>query len=851
MKVLGRVAVFPVIPERISRLYELAFNLWWSWNQPAQELYRVIDPVLWDEVNHNPVRFLSQVKPEKLTSTSQDNFYLENYDRILAEFDAYMHPATPSWFKTTHGELLDQTIAYFSAEFGLHEALPIYSGGLGILSGDHCKAASDLGLPFIGVGFLYPQGYFIQRITREGQQEAFYEKLHFSEVPATPATNPKGEEVIISVDLPGRKVYAKVWRIQVGRIPLFLMDTDVDPNQPSDRDLSARLYGGDHELRVAQEIVLGIGGVRAVRELGYSPSAWHMNEGHSAFLGLERVRELVQGYGLTFAEAREAVAAGGIFTTHTPVPAGNDAFGFDLIDKYFNQFWPQLGLSREEFLLFARQPQSWGDSYSMTVLALKLSGGHNGVSKLHGVVSRKMWEFLWPGVDSEEVPITHITNGVHTQTWLAPELWTLYTKYLGSDWLEKLDDPQLWEALDQVPDQELWEIHGRLKVKLLDFMHKRVREHRLEVGEGPHEVAEAENLFNPQALTIGFARRFATYKRATLIFRHVDRIQKILNDPQRPVQIVFAGKAHPADDPGKTFIQQVFQISKEEGFKGKIVFLENYDMNMARYLVSGVDVWLNNPIRPLEASGTSGQKASLNGAPNASILDGWWPEAYNGKNGWALGEERTYQDQNTADEADSVDLYERLEQDIVPLFYQVGSDGIPHGWVSMMKEAIKTIAPVFSTRRMVKDYADLLYIPAMDHYQTLSGENYGKAKELAVWKRHFQESWQDVSLEAHAPRDGKLAIGAKVTVDAWLKLGRLTPDDVTVELISAHDQDGTFLDQTTSPMHITGDTRPDGSVHFTGDYITISGGSRVFAVRVMPNHPSLFNKHELGLVRWA
>ncbi len=853
MKVLGRVAVFPVMPERISRLYELAFNLWWSWNIPAQELYSVLDPELWDEVGHNPVRFLSQVDPQKLNEAAQDKVYLENYDSILALFDAYMHPDTPSWFKTAHPELTDQSIAYFSAEFGLHEALPIYSGGLGILSGDHCKAASDIGLPFVGIGFLYPQGYFIQRINREGQQEALYEKLHFSEVPATPATNPKGEEVVIWVDLPERRVYAKVWRIQVGRIPLFLMDTDVEPNRPADRDLSARLYGGDHELRVAQEIVLGIGGVRAVRELGLNPSCWHMNEGHSAFLGLERVRELVQNYGLSFGEAREAVAAGGVFTTHTPVPAGNDAFSFDLIDKYFNQFWPQLGLSRDEFLHFARQDQEWGPSYSMTVLALKLSGGHNGVSKLHGVVSRKMWEFLWPGVDSEEVPITSITNGVHTQTWLAPELWNLYTRYLGADWLEHLDDPKIWQAIDKIPDQELWDTHSQLKVRLLDFVHKRVKEHRIEIGEGTAEVAEAEHLLDPKAFTIGFARRFATYKRATLIFRHVERIKKLLNDPQRPVQIIFAGKAHPADEPGKSFIQQVFQISREEGFDGKIVFLENYDMNMARYLVSGVDMWLNNPIRPQEASGTSGQKASLNGAPNASVLDGWWPEAYNGKNGWPIGEERTYQDQNTADEADSLDLYQRLEEDIVPLFYKAGADGVPNGWVAVMKEAIKTIAPVFNTRRMVRDYTEELYIPAINHANDLSQNKFGKARELAVWKRYVQEAWNDVGVEAKAPRDSKLPIGATVKIDASVRLGRVKPADVSVELISAHDEDGTLIDQTATPMVPVAASIPDGNgiIHYTADYVTHAGGSRVFAVRVLPNHPDLLNKLELGLVRWA
>ncbi len=852
MKVLGRVAVFPVVPERITRLYELAFNLWWSWNRPAQELYSVLDPALWDTVEHNPVRLLSQVDPAKLNEAAHNAAYLENYDRILAEFDAYMHPNTPTWFKTTYPELADKYTAYFSAEFGLHEALPIYSGGLGILSGDHCKAASDLGLSFVGVGFLYPQGYFIQRINREGGQEALYEKLHFSEVPATPATNPKGEEVVIWVDLPGRRVYAKVWRIQVGRIPLFLMDTDVDPNQPTDRDLSARLYGGDHELRVAQEIVLGIGGVRALRALDINPAAWHMNEGHSAFLGLERIREMVQDQGLTFNEAREAVGANGIFTTHTPVPAGNDVFGFELIDKYFNQYWPQLGLSRDEFLNFARQDQAWGPGYGMTVLALKTSGGHNGVSKLHGVVSRKMWEFLWPSGDAEEVPITSITNGVHTQTWLAPELWALFTRYLGADWLEKLDDPQIWQAIDHIPDKELWDIHYSLKVKLLDFLHQRVKQFRIEIGEGMDEVTEAGQLFDPKAFTIGFARRFATYKRATLIFRHAERIKKLLNDPQRPMQIIFAGKAHPADEPGKAFIQQVYQISKEEGYKGKVVFLENYDMNMARYLVSGVDMWLNNPIRPLEASGTSGQKAGLNGAPNASILDGWWPEAYNGRNGWAIGEERSYQDQNTADEADSRFLYELLEEDIVPLYYKLDANGLPHSWIEVMKESIKTVAPVFNTRRMVKDYATLLYIPAIKHGDKLSADSFSEAKELAVWKRSINEAWNDLWVEAQAPRDQKMPIGAKVTIDAWVHLGRIRPEDVTVELLSARDDDGKLTDQVAVEMKpLANSLTSDGKLHYSGDYDTTTGGSHVFGVRVIPNHPYLLTKLELGLVRWA
>jgi glycogen phosphorylase len=804
VKVLGRVAVFPTVPERISRLHDLAFNLWWSWNRPAQELYSVVDPQVWEEVDHNPVRFLSQVAAEKLTSFAQDSQYLANYDRIMAEFDTYMHADTPTWFANTYPQHKDKSIAYFSAEFGLHEALPIYSGGLGILSGDHCKAASDLGLPFIGVGFLYPQGYFIQRITKDGRQEAIYEKLHFSEVPATPATNPKGEEVVIWVDLPGRRVYAKVWKIQVGRIPLYLMDTDVDPNREEDRELSARLYGGNHEIRIAQEIVLGIGGVRAIREMGINPAVWHMNEGHSAFLGLERIRELVQSSGLAFNEAREAVAASGVFTTHTPVPAGNDVFDFNMMDRYFNQFWPQLGLSRDEFLNFARQDMNWGPAFSMTVLAINLSNGRNGVSKLHGEVARKMWQFLYPGIDDHEVPIGHITNGIHTETWLAPEMRALFDKYMGPDWQFNMVKPETWAGIENIPAQELWETHVALKRKLIDFMRERTSAYMLEIGEGPNEIAAVANYFDPNALTIGFARRFATYKRATLIFREVERIRKLLNDPQRPVQIIFAGKSHPADEPGKSFIQRVVQMSKEAGFKGKVVFLENYDMNMARYLVSGVDVWLNNPIRPNEASGTSGMKAALNGAPNASILDGWWEEGFNGKNGWAIGEARNYQDQETADAADSDDLYEKLEENIVPTYYKQDANGLPSEWIAIMKEAIKTCSPVFNTRRMVEDYTNLYYIPAAEQGLKLSQGGFGKAKTLAVWKRTLRQSWGEIAVEARAPRDEKLPIGAHVQIEALVKLGNLKPEDVAVELVSARDEQGKLIDTQYTPMKLAG-----------------------------------------------
>ncbi|HEX6107859.1 MAG TPA: alpha-glucan family phosphorylase, partial [Ktedonobacteraceae bacterium] len=501
MKVFGRVTVFPTMPSRISRLYELAYNLWWSWHPEALALYRELDPDLWEDAGHNPVRFLSEVQPQRLEQMVNNTTYLEQYDSVLSDFDHYMHPRTETWFSHNYPELVNQTIAYFSAEFGLHEALPIYSGGLGILSGDHCKEASDMGLPFIGVGFLYPQGYFRQSVTRDGVQEAFYDKLHFSEAPAIPACDPDGNEIMINVELPGRRIHAKVWKLQVGRITLYLMDTDVAPNAPNDRELSARLYGGDREMRISQEIVLGIGGVRALRALGISPAAWHINEGHAAFLNLERCRELVAA-GLSFNEAREAVAANSLFTTHTPVPAGNDTFSYDLVDKYFSSYWGQLGLTRDQFMDVAREDHGWGPSYGMTVLALHLTGQHNGVSALHGAVSRDMWQFLWPGVDADEVPIDFITNGVHCPSWIAPELNALFKGYLGEDWEEHVDEPDLWNAIMDIPDEELWKIHMQRKEALISYARQHLKRHHLRLGEGSVQIAEFEHMLSPDAFII-------------------------------------------------------------------------------------------------------------------------------------------------------------------------------------------------------------------------------------------------------------------------------------------------------------------------------------------------------------
>ncbi len=697
---------FTPLPQRIRRLLELAYNLWWSWHPEACALYQKIDAELWEEVYHNPVKFLREVRQVALDEAAQDTDFLRTYHRVLADFDAYQ-VFDKTWYNQTYSELKEKQIAYFSAEFGLHESLPIYSGGLGILSGDHTKEASDLGLPLVGIGFLYPQGYFKQVITGDGTQEAIYQKVRFTEVPALPAFDAKGKEVVVSVGLPGRRVYAKVWRIQVGNVSLFLMDTDIHPNNPSDRELSARLYGGDQEMRLAQEMVLGIGGVRALRKLGIQPEIYHMNEGHSAFLVLERMKEYVAA-GKSFVEAVELVRSSSVFTTHTPVAAGHDAFPFPMIEKFFAGFWDVLGITKEQFLELARHDQSWGPTFSMTVLGLRHSNKRNGVSKLHGDVSRRMWHWLWPEKNIEDTPITYVTNGVHTESWLAPELKHVLDNIFDEDWVLHIDDPDMWQAVGQLPDAQLWELRNRLRARMLNFVRMRTRSRLARLGADQSQLDATYQLLNNNALTIGFARRFATYKRATLLFTDVERLKRIIHTPGRPVQFIFAGKAHPRDEPGKAFIREVYNRSFEAGLAGHIIFVEDYDINVARYLVSGVDVWLNTPSRPHEASGTSGQKAGLNGVPNLSISDGWWPEAYNGKNGWVIGN-----NEDPEDHRDANYLYDLLEQKVVPLFYTRNDQGIPEGWVQIMRNAMQTIAPQFSMTRMLKEYTNKLYVPLL------------------------------------------------------------------------------------------------------------------------------------------
>jgi starch phosphorylase len=702
------------LPRRIKRLGDLAFNLWWVWHPEAQRLFKEIDNLLWEDTYHNPVAFLRDVERARLNAVTDDRYFLDKYDRVMREYDRYMNEKD-TWFSQTYPELTDDLVAYFSFEFGLHESLMVYAGGLGILSGDHLKESSDLGIPLVGVGFVYTYGYFSQRISEDGWQQAENVPIDFDSLPLIRLKDQDGEPVLISIDLPGRKVFARIYELNVGRVKLYLLHTNIPENDPNDRQLTDRLYISDLELRISQEILLGMGGVRALRTLGYEPTAWHMNEGHSAFLTLERALEYVEK-GISFEDAVELIKKTNIFTTHTPVPAGNDEFPLWLIDKYFVQVWSDLGLTRDDFIDIAKVQQSWGgDAFSMPILALKLSEFRNGVSELHGQVARHMWNFLWPDRAPDDVPIAAITNGVHTETWLARRMGILFSRYLGADWTDHLDDPALWAKIENIPDDELWRVRRHLKRKLVAFTISRARQQWQTNQRHPVQIVASGVLLDPYALTIGFARRFATYKRADLILHDYDRLLKIVTDERRPVQFIFAGKAHPADEPGKQMIQRVYRAVKDARFGGRLAFLEDYDMNIARYLVQGVDVWLNTPRKPREASGTSGMKAALNGVLNFSILDGWWREGYNGRNGWAIGENTpdgiSPQEQ---DDLDAKSLYETLENEIVPLYYeQRSADGLPAEWIARSKENIRTLAGQFSTRRMVKEYMREMYEPAI------------------------------------------------------------------------------------------------------------------------------------------
>ena len=701
--------------DSLPRLRELSNNLWWSWTPKSRRLFEVLDQTLWRLTHHNPVKQLQEVKPDRLQQLAEDIVFRRRYVEALKTFDEYM-AAQDHWFGTKYSALAHSPIAYFSAEFGLHNSVPIYSGGLGILAGDHLKEASDLGIPLVGVSFMYGQAYFRQVIGSDGWQEAVYEYLDREASPIQPAMTVSGEQCRITVELRHRTIECVVWQIFVGRTCLFLLDTDIPENKPDDRMLSARLYGGDKTVRLAQEMVLGIGGVRALRALGIHPSVWHANEGHASFLNLERLRELVQK-GVAPQQAIEDLRKSSLFTTHTPVEAGHDFFPRDLIEKYFAGFWKNCGLSKDAFFDLGKHPNDSADHFHMTALGIHLSSLVNGVSLEHGRVSRRMWHCLWPNVPQNEVPIHSVTNGIHVPTWIAPEMNHLYSKHLGPNWMAESDNPAIWHRILDVPDHEIWEVRRFLKRKLLNFIRHRIRSGWTGGRMEASQVLAGGALLDPHVLTIGFGRRFATYKRANLLFRNLERLQHILQDRWRPVQFIFAGKAHPADEPGRQLIHEVFHYSQSHGMGGHIAFLEDYDMHVAKFLVQGVDVWLNNPRAPFEASGTSGQKAALNGVPNLSVLDGWWKEGYDGANGWALPATSEELDEAAQDDHDADALYHVLEEEVIPLYYKRDQDGIPHGWVTIVKNAIRTNAPQFSARRMLKEYVEKFYEPLLSNSQ--------------------------------------------------------------------------------------------------------------------------------------
>ena len=702
---------FPGLPERIKDLGEIASDLWWSWHYRARDMFRRLDYPLWRLTAHNPVAMLRQISPERLEAVSHDRAFLALYDDALRALRA-ARASRESWWSRTHAEAAQATIAYFSAEFALHQSLPIYAGGLGVLAGDFCKEASDLGMPFIGVGFMYPQGYFHQKVTADGWQEETYEILNWDDAPTRPTVQPDGTRCTVSVPLGTRTVHAAVWQVRAGKVRLFLLDTDIEENAPWDRGLSARLYGGNQEMRLQQEIVLGLGGVRALKAMGIEPAVWHLNEGHAAFVALQRIWDQIE-QGASFDTALEHVRATTVFTTHTPVPAGHDAFPFPLVETHMAGAWGGLGEYRERFMALGSHDSGMGPQFNMTALAMRTARGINAVSQLHGEVTRGMFTPLWPGTPKSELPIKAITNGVHAGTWVAAHMGRLFDQFLGTEWRYRIDEPEFWERVLDIPDEELWKTRLAMRNDLFRFIWDRARERWTTASVSGAQAIAIGALLDPSALTIGFARRFTGYKRPDLIFRNPARLAAILSQLRRPVQIVFAGKAHPADDGGKHHLQQIYRRASDPAFGGRVAFVDDYDLHVAQYLVHGCDVWLNNPRKPLEASGTSGMKAAINGVPHLSIGDGWWAEGFGGANGWLIEGRPAGESHDEVDEADAESLYTLLEQQVVPSFYDRDANDIPRAWLRTVKESIRTIMPMFTTRRMMKQYVDELYCPAI------------------------------------------------------------------------------------------------------------------------------------------
>ncbi len=847
-----KYTVVPKVPERLSRLLDIAGNVWWCWDPEAVDLFFRMDRDLWVALDQNPRRLLGEISQERLAELEQSGSFLAHLDRVAARLDAYM--AGGDWRKRNPRAPEDICIAYFSAEFGLHESISIYSGGLGILAGDHLKAASDLGVPLVGVGLLYREGYFRQYLNADGWQQELYPRNDFHNMPLDLLRGPDGKPLVIEVPFPGRTVKAYLWKCQVGRVPLHLIDCDHEDNSLADRAITGQLYGGDRETRIRQEIVLGMGGVIALRSLGIHPTVYHINEGHAAFMALQRVHDLMVRDGITFAQAREVVKVSSLFTTHTPVPAGNDMFDPSLIAAYFGEYCASLGVPLDELLAMGRQnPGDGREPFCMTTLALKLSAASNGVSELHGAVARNMWRQVWKGVPEDEVPITSVTNGVHVRTWISRDLATLYDRYIGPEWVNAPHNHSLWERIEAVPDTELWRTHERRRERLVSFARKRLLRQLINRGAPSSEQRAASELLDSETLTIGFARRFATYKRGTLIMRNPERLRRILLDPERPVQLIIAGKAHPQDTQSKALIRELVHFAHDPALRNHILFIEDYDINVARYMLQGVDCWLNTPRRPMEASGTSGMKAAVNGALNISIPDGWWCEAEGlGENGWSIGKGETYDTTEEQDLVESEALYEILEQEVVPMFYNRGRDDLPREWIGRMKTAIRTITPMFNTCRMVQEYADRFYVPCCSRRKVMFRDNRAPVYALAEWKARVRQAWGRVQVVsvASGETDG-LLYSARLAVTAGVRLGDLRPEDVRVELFfGGLDPLGELPSGDRVPMSCAGEPK-DGVWEFTGEVPCNQTGQLGFTVRVLPSHPDLFQEHEMGLIVWA
>lgn len=851
MYVFNRITVNPQLPKEIEKLSEIAGNLWWSWNTEFLRLFKKIDKDLWEGIEKNPVKFLKLVSQDKLEKVAKNEEFLEEYKKCVDNFTNYMNSKN-TWFSKNYPKNKNDLIAYFSAEYGLDETIPIYSGGLGILSGDHLKSASDLGLNFVAVGLLYKDGYFTQKINGYGGQENQYQKADLSNLPVETVKDLNQEDMIIEVKFPDGPIKLKVWKINVGRINLYLLDSDIEENKPENRDVTLKLYGGDQEMRIRQEIVLGMGGVYLLKKLGLSPTVYHMNEGHSAFLTLEIIKDLMEEKKISFEMARDIATSKTVFTTHTPVPAGNDIFPLDLVEKYFKDFWPRLGLDREGFLKLGMKPtQILESGFNMGILALKIAGKKNGVSRLHGAVSRELFGEVWPNIAANESPITYVTNGIHTCSWLAQNLKELYNEYLIPYWQDNLHEDYVWEKIKDIPNKKLWEAHNNRKQKMLQMVKENTVNRLKRSGVSYEEIHEIVSKINPNALTIGFARRFATYKRATLIFKDLERITQILNDEAKPVQLIFAGKAHPADKVGQDLIKYINELSMKPQFKGKIFILENYNIGMSRYLISGVDVWLNNPRRPMEASGTSGQKASVNGVINFSVLDGWWAEGYDQANGWTIGTNAEFSSYEEQDKADSESLYNTLENKIIPLYYQNTKQDVPEKWIEMMKNSIITTGGKYSTSRMVVDYINKMYMPLCNLYNKYYA-NIESVAEYTSWKEELYNSWDKIEIrQSNNLSDITIDAGNNINVQAQVKLPNINPDNIEVQVYYGKIKENGMVDNISIiPMQLVDKNQEEHIYTFVSKIELTTGGDYGYTFRVMPKHEMILESSNLNLIKW-